>query len=100
LRGWLTLTSLTVTAFDTEDWLLFAGACDDGADLDPDQCQRLFSLPAAESQPPSLPEDPPARLRQDAQLAQQQKAVLARAAVRHGAGAQDCGNRGQGHPAA
>jgi ERCC4-related helicase len=76
-NGWLTLTCLTVTAFDTEDWLLFAGACDDGADLDPDQCQRLFSLPAAESQPPPLPEDPPARLRQDAQLAQQQKAVLA-----------------------
>jgi len=83
--GWLTLSLLTVTAFDTEDWLLFAAACEDGTDLDADQCQRLFSLPATESQHPPPPETPPARLRQDAQLAQQQKAVLARLSEKNAA---------------
>ena len=77
-NGWLTLTLLTVTAFDTEDWLLFAAACEDGTDLDADQCQRLFSLPATESRQPPPPETPPLRARQDAGLAQQQKAALAR----------------------
>ncbi len=74
--GWLCLTNLTVASFDTEDRLLFSGVCDDGADLDPEQCQRMFSLAATESPQLSLPPNAAVRARLDAQLAQQQRAVL------------------------
>ncbi len=47
--GWLVLERMTVSSFDVEDWLLFAGLSDDGQFVDSEQCQRLFSLPAIES---------------------------------------------------
>jgi hypothetical protein len=70
------LTSLTISSFDTEDWLLFAGVTDDNQEIDSDQCQRLFSLAAAESPQLDLSANSTARGRMDSQLAQQQKAVL------------------------
>jgi superfamily II DNA or RNA helicase len=75
--GWLCLTNMTVSSFDTEDRLLFAGVTDDGQDLDADRCQRFFSLNATESPQLSLIEDAAARSRLDAQLVDQQQAVLA-----------------------
>jgi ERCC4-related helicase len=42
--GWLLCTKAAVTAFETEDHLLFAGVNDSGDDLDPQQCRRLFDL--------------------------------------------------------
>src|SRR5262249_13898321 len=42
LRGLL----FSAAALEKEDHLLLAGVCDDGTALDPDQCRRLFSLPA------------------------------------------------------
>jgi Superfamily II DNA/RNA helicases, SNF2 family len=47
--GWLTCIRLTVNAFETEDYLLFAGITDEGKDLDTVQCRRLFDLAAEES---------------------------------------------------
>jgi ERCC4-related helicase len=44
--GWLAASTITVTAFETEDHVLLAGCTDDGVALLPDQCQRLFSLTA------------------------------------------------------
>ena len=82
--GWLCSTSLTVSAFDTEDWLLFAGACDDGTALDPDQCQRLFSLTAAELPSLNLTAEPAARAPLEAQLAQQEQAALTRLSEKNG----------------
>jgi hypothetical protein len=75
--GWLCLTNLTVSSFDTEDWLLFAGITDAGQELDPDQCRRLFSLTATESPQLLLAPDGSARTRMDQQLTQRQQAVLA-----------------------
>ena len=83
--GWLCLTSLTVSSFGTEDWLLFAGVTDSGEDLDADQCQRLFSLTAVEIPQLSLAEDATTRARLNAQLGRQQKEVLVRASERDGA---------------
>lgn len=74
--GWLSLTSLTISSFDTEDWLLFAGVTDDNQEIDSDKCQRLFSLAATESPQLDLSENITARGRMDSQLAQQQKTVL------------------------
>jgi len=55
--GWLCLSNLTVSSFETEDWLLFAGVLDDGRELDPDQCQRLFSLAAMDTEQLTLSPD-------------------------------------------
>lgn len=44
--GWLSVTSLTINSFETEDQILFSGISDDGTKLDIEQCKRLFSLPA------------------------------------------------------
>jgi SNF2 family DNA or RNA helicase len=46
--GWLLCTKLSVTAFEAEDHILFAGVNDVGDMLDQTQCRRLFDLPAEE----------------------------------------------------
>jgi hypothetical protein len=43
--GWLLCARLTISAFETEDHLLFAGLKDDGSPIDPAQACRLFDLP-------------------------------------------------------
>lgn len=45
--GWLSLSLLTISSFEAEDHLLFAGLTDDGIELDYEQAARLFSLPAS-----------------------------------------------------
>lgn len=52
--GWLTLEQLTISSFDTEDYLLWAGITDDGRTLSDEQCKRLFSL-SATTGPTSYP---------------------------------------------
>lgn len=42
--GWLTCTQVGITAFETEDHVLFAGTTDDGTSLDADQCRRFFDV--------------------------------------------------------
>jgi hypothetical protein len=44
--GWLCLTNVSITSFETEDHVIFAGFDDAGKELDAEQCARLFSLPA------------------------------------------------------
>lgn len=46
--GWLSATNLTITSFETEDYVIVSGICDDGSFLEEGQCRRLFSLPAQE----------------------------------------------------
>ncbi len=55
--GWLRVQKLIVETGDTEDHLLLAGVCDDGSPLDPEQCKRLFSIPATVTQPRLSGED-------------------------------------------
>lgn len=82
--GWLRLTNMTISSFDTEDWLLFAGITDDGQELDPDQCQRLFSLAASETPLLNLAADGEVQSQMDSQLSQQQQAVLGRLSEKNG----------------
>ncbi len=42
--GWLILKSMTVSAFEDEDYLLFAGYEDNGEVLDQEQCEKMFML--------------------------------------------------------
>lgn len=44
--GWLVATSLTISALEAEDYILFAGVTDSGRALEVDQGRRLFSLEA------------------------------------------------------
>ena len=44
--GWLSIYNLTITSFESEDYVLLCGVSDDGMELENEQCQRLFSLPA------------------------------------------------------
>ncbi len=44
--GWLLCVKASLTAFETEDHLLFGGVADTGEELDAQQCRRLFDLPA------------------------------------------------------
>lgn len=47
--GWLKVSGLTVSSFETEDYILFSGINDDGKSLETEQCQRLFSLNAKQN---------------------------------------------------
>ena len=44
--GWLSCASITMSALETEDRLVFVGLCEDGTPMDETQCRRLFDLPA------------------------------------------------------
>lgn len=46
--GWLRLVHYSVTAFETEDYLMFLAITDSGGILDQSACQRMFSLDATE----------------------------------------------------
>jgi len=45
-RGWLTLRKLTVTTFETEEYLLFSGIDDNGRSIDHEACVKLFAVGA------------------------------------------------------
>ncbi len=66
-HGWLLCSRLTLKAFQTEDHLLFAGICDDGAPLEAAACKRLFDLPACQLEPVSPEADADLRARLDAE---------------------------------
>lgn len=74
--GWLTLRRLTVTSFETEDYLLFSGVDDSGRSLDQETCERLFGVAAAIR--PIGGASAEAADRIDPEAAQAQKAALNR----------------------
>ena len=45
-EGWLQVKQLSISSFETEDYIIFSGLCDDGNVLLQEQCNRLFSLEA------------------------------------------------------
>lgn len=55
--GHLSLTKLTIESAETQNHLIWAAQTDDGNVLDPEQCSRLFSLPANTQGSTSVPVD-------------------------------------------
>ena len=53
--GWLTCTSLSVNALETEDHLILAGVADNGDALDEGQCRRLFDVSGATGDTLAIP---------------------------------------------
>jgi hypothetical protein len=45
-KGWLQARLITLSSFETEDHILFAAFDDEGKMLQPEQCERMFSLEA------------------------------------------------------
>lgn len=74
--GWLTLRRLTVTAFETEEYLLFSAIDHNGRSIDQEACTKLFGVAATLHDTPALPADLAARL--DAEADQHQRATLNR----------------------
>ncbi|NOT77000.1 MAG: DEAD/DEAH box helicase [Cyclobacteriaceae bacterium] len=73
--GWLIAKSLSVSTFETEDFILLAGVTQDGLLLDKDQCSRLFSINVeSHSKETTLPEDVLAKL--ESELKRQQQSAL------------------------
>jgi hypothetical protein len=83
--GWLQLTQVSVTAFESEDYLIFSGATDDGRELEDLQCQRLFSLSAQEGLPLSGSHGESARARLKDSIARERQKILARLSEKNGA---------------
>ncbi len=51
-QGWLQAKQISISSFEMEDHILFAAFDDDGNTLQPEQCQRLFSLEANKGDTP------------------------------------------------
>lgn len=47
--GWLTLSLLTIESLQTEQYLIFTGLNDNGQVVESEVCQKLFNLPARQS---------------------------------------------------
>jgi ERCC4-related helicase len=50
--GWLSLSLLSISSFETEEHLLFSGITNDGIELDQEAISRMFTLPAQIVQTP------------------------------------------------
>lgn len=64
--GWLTLTRLQVTAFETTEALLFSGFTDDGEMLDQEACEKLMTIPAI-GKPIAVNDEVPSSLKANSQ---------------------------------
>jgi superfamily II DNA or RNA helicase len=49
--GWLTCTRFTLSGFETEDYILLSSVLDNGQQLEPGVCKRLFDLDGELGQP-------------------------------------------------
>ena len=81
-EGWLICTKAALTAFETEDYLLFAGMTDDGDDLDHAQCRRLFDIPGEEVGPALC--NPGIRQRCEGQITTEIQRIAERIAEKNG----------------
>jgi superfamily II DNA/RNA helicase len=80
--GFMRVICDTVTALETEDFVLLSGVCDDGTPVDAEQCRRFFSLGASgRSDSLSLPGHLQCQL--DDGLHRQQNEVLAKLTERN-----------------
>jgi len=64
--GWLTLRRLTVTALDTEEYLLFSAIDDAGRSIDQETCTKLFRVAASVDRLATVPSDQATRLNAEA----------------------------------
>lgn len=72
--GWLAAYNFTIESFEEEDYILLCGITEDGVELNPDQCQRFFSLPGnIEKEIKSVPDTTTKKMNE---FAQKQKTII------------------------
>jgi hypothetical protein len=81
--GWLTLRTVTLSALDDEEELIFAAVTDAGTPVDSEQCRRLFDLDATTGDEHVIRTLPKAAL--DASFAHTKQLVADEAGRRNGA---------------
>jgi superfamily II DNA or RNA helicase len=81
-EGWMLCVRATLSAFETEDHLIFAGVTDGGDELDHGACRRMFDVPGEEAGPVSC--DPNIRLRCEGQITAELERIAARLAEKNG----------------
>jgi ERCC4-related helicase len=82
-QGFMSVVCQTVTALETEDFVLLSAVCDDGATVDAEQCRRFFSLGALETREDCPPFSEQLQMRLDDGLRSQQNEVLAKLTERN-----------------
>lgn len=80
--GWMLCSEATLTAFETEDHLLFSGLTDGGDELDHAQCRRMFDVPGEDAGPASC--DPGTRERCEGQINAEIQRIATRLAEKNG----------------
>jgi ERCC4-related helicase len=80
--GWMLCSRAALTAFETEDHLLFGGVTDGGDELDNTQCRRMFDVPGEEAGPVSC--NPETRQRCEGQITAEIKRIADRLAEKNG----------------
>lgn len=80
--GWMLCSRATLTAFETEDHLLFGGLTDGGDELDHAQCRRMFDLPGEEAGPVHC--DPEIHRRCEGQITAEIQRITARLSEKNG----------------
>jgi superfamily II DNA/RNA helicase len=83
--GFMRVICETVTALETEDFVLLSGVCDDGTPIDAEQCCRFFSLGALEQGSEGLAPPEHIRARLDEELQHQQSDISEKLSRRNGA---------------
>jgi ERCC4-related helicase len=73
--GWLIAKNMSVSTFETEDFILISAVVDDGSLLDKDQCLRLFSIHVEDSSAESLPSASIANVLENDLMRQQSEAL-------------------------
>lgn len=63
--GWLRLSLVSIEALEQEDHLILTGISDNGTALDPETCERLFSMAGTIGGETALPDAVSARLERD-----------------------------------
>ncbi|HEV2289914.1 MAG TPA: SNF2-related protein [Candidatus Acidoferrales bacterium] len=84
-QGFMRITCQTVTALETEDFVLLSAVCDDGTPMDAEQCRRFFSLGASEKREDCSPLSEQLQALLDEGLQRQQNEVLAKLTERNAA---------------
>ncbi len=82
--GWLKVASLTVNAFETEDYIISSGTDDNGVILEAEQCRRLFSLAGKQNIIPDVEEFIKVEKQLNDNLAQTKNTILEQISVRNG----------------
>ena len=81
-KGWLSVKSISVSTFETEDYVVLSALTEEGLVLDSEQCSRLFSLSAKTADAKTNVDDKFASLLKD-EMKRQENSILEDVGIRN-----------------